>query len=75
MSKNGVADNPNAWLMVLSNEVSLDGFVLSTKLSSTCINGIKTGDAIILTEELNGKFNIAGIAQRVTPIQLVVRSD
>lgn len=55
--------NNNAWLVILSDESCLDGYVLTIDFSFSSLRGIQAGDAILVTEERDGKLAVVGIGR------------
>jgi hypothetical protein len=60
------ADNnliDNAWIVEIGEKARLDSYVLNIALDSTNLGGIQAGDAMLLTEERDGKFSVIGIGR------------
>ena len=53
----------NAWLVRLSEEARLDGYVLTIDFGSSSLRGIQTEDAMLVTEESDGKYTVIGVGR------------
>ncbi|MFC1467799.1 STAS-like domain-containing protein, partial [Verrucomicrobiota bacterium] len=54
---------PNAWLVRLGEEVSLDGYILTNHGGSSLLQGIQFGDALLISEERDGTLNVIGVGR------------
>lgn len=55
--------NNNAWLVRLGEEARLDGYVLTIDFGSSSLRGIQTEDAMLVTEERDGKFTVISVGR------------
>ncbi len=55
--------NNNAWLVRLGEEARLDGYVLTIDFGSSSLRGIQAEDAMLVTEERDGKYTVIGVGR------------
>lgn len=55
--------NNNAWLVRLGEEARLNGYVLTIDFGSSSLRGIQTEDAMLITEERDGKYTVIGVGR------------
>lgn len=55
--------NANAWLVRLGEKATLEGYVLTVETGLTSMQGVQSDDAILLTQERDGKYVIVGIGR------------
>ncbi|MBM9518766.1 DISARM system helicase DrmA [Desulforhopalus vacuolatus] len=63
MSQENKVTTINSWIVRLGDEVHLDGYVLTIKFGSFNLRGIQTEDAMLVTEERDGKFTVIGVGR------------
>ncbi len=53
----------NAWLVRLGKEARLNGYLLNIDFGSSSLRGIQTEDAMLITEERDGKYTVIGVGR------------
>jgi hypothetical protein len=55
--------NSNAWLVSLGEDACLNGYVLTIVVECSKMRNIQTGDAMLVTEEHDGRFSVVGVGR------------
>ena len=53
----------NAWIIKIGEKARLDGYLLTIDLGSSSLRGIQTEDAMLITEEHDGRYTVVGVGR------------